>query len=102
MVEYGTQVVAGVTPGRAGQQVHGVPVFNTVSEAVEKTGANTSIIFVAAAFGPDCILEAVDIGMGLLICITDNIPTLEMVKVYAHVQARGARLIGPNCPGLIT
>jgi succinyl-CoA synthetase alpha subunit len=102
MVEYGTPVVAGVTPGRGGQRVHDVPVFNTVSEAVAATGANTSIIFVPAAFAPDAILEAVDNGIGLVICITENIPTNDMVKVYAHVAARGARLIGPNCPGLIT
>lgn len=102
MVEYGTQVVAGVTPGRGGKSVHGVPVFNTVSEAVEKTGANASIIFVPAPFAPDAILEAVDSGIGLVICISENIPTIDMVRVYAHVKLKGARLIGPNCPGLIT
>jgi succinyl-CoA synthetase alpha subunit len=102
MVEYGTRVVAGVTPGRSGKSVHGVPVFNTVARAVAETGANTSIIFVPAPFAPDAILEAVDAGIPLVICITENIPTLDMVKVYAHVQLRGARLIGPNCPGLIT
>jgi succinyl-CoA synthetase alpha subunit len=102
MVEYGTRVVAGVTPGRAGKSVHGVPVFNTVAQAVAETGANTSIIFVPAPFAPDAILEAVDAGIPLVICITENIPTLDMVKVYAHVRMRGARLIGPNCPGLIT
>jgi succinyl-CoA synthetase alpha subunit len=102
MVEYGTNVVAGVTPGRAGQDVHGVPVFNTIRDAVAETQANTSIIFVPAAFAPDAILEAADNGIGLIICITENIPTNDMVKVYAHVQQQGARLIGPNCPGLIT
>jgi succinyl-CoA synthetase alpha subunit len=102
MVEYGTQVVAGVTPGRGGKSVHGVPVFNTVAEAVEQTGVNASIIFVPAPFAADAILEAVDNGIPLVICITENVPTLDMVPVYAHVKAKGARLIGPNCPGLIT
>jgi succinyl-CoA synthetase alpha subunit len=91
-----------VTPGRGGKSVLGAPVFNTVAEAVAQTGANTSIIFVPAAFAPDAILEAVDNGIGLVICISENVPALDMVKVYAHVKARGARLIGPNCPGLIT
>ncbi|MCO5177701.1 MAG: succinate--CoA ligase subunit alpha [Thermomicrobiales bacterium] len=102
MVEYGTPVVAGVTPGRSGREVSGVPVFDTVAQAVEKTGADTSIIFVPAAFAPDAILEAADNGIKLIICISENIPTNDMVKVYDHVQRRGARLIGPNCPGLIT
>ena len=102
MLEYGTQVVGGVTPGRGGQKVYGVPVFNTVGEALDKTGANASIIFVPSAYAPDAILEAVDSGVPLVICITENIPAIEMVKVYAHVRQAGARLIGPNCPGLIT
>ncbi len=102
MVEYGTNVVAGVTPGRGGTSVHGAPVFNTVAEADEQTGANTSIIFVPAAFAPDAILEAVDNGIELVICISENVPALDMVRVYAHVKSKGARLIGPNCPGLIT
>ena len=102
MVEYGTTVVAGVTPGGAGKDVAGVPVFNTVSEAVEATGANTSIIYVPARFAPDAIYEAVDNGIGLVVCITEGIPVRDMVPVYAYVQAKGARLIGPNCPGLIT
>ncbi len=102
MVEYGTNVVGGVTPGGAGKEVHGVPVFNTVKDAVEATGANTSIIYVPAPFAPDAIYEAVDAGIPLVICITELIPTLEMVKVYAYVKQKGARLIGPNCPGLIT
>jgi succinyl-CoA synthetase alpha subunit len=102
MVEYGTNVVAGVTPGRGGKSVHGAPVFNTVAEAVGQTGANTSIIFVPAAFAPDAILEAVDNGIELVICISENVPALDMVKVYDHVKKKGARLIGPNCPGLIT
>jgi succinyl-CoA synthetase alpha subunit len=102
MVEYGTNVVGGVTPGRGGKSVHGAPVFNTVAEAVTQTGANTSIIFVPAAFAPDAILEAVDNGIGLVICISENVPALDMVRVYDHVKDSGARLIGPNCPGLIT
>jgi succinyl-CoA synthetase alpha subunit len=102
MVEYGTNVVGGVTPGGAGKEVHGVPVFNTVSDAVAATQANTSIIYVPAPFAPDAIYEAVDAGIPLVICITENIPTLEMTKVYAHVKQSGSRLIGPNCPGLIT
>ena len=102
MVEYGTNVVAGVTPGRGGKSVHGAPVYNTVAEAVAQTGANTSIIFVPAAFAPDAILEAVDNGIGLVICISENVPALDMVRVYDHVKDNGARLIGPNCPGLIT
>jgi len=102
MVEYGTPVVAGVTPGRGGREVSGVPVFDTAAQAVAATGANTSIIFVPAAFAPDAILEAADNGIELIICITENIPINEMVKVYDHVTRVGARLIGPNCPGLIT
>ena len=102
MVEYGTNVVAGVTPGGAGKDVAGVPVFNTVAEAVAATGANTSIIYVPARFAPDAIYEAVDNGIGLVVCITEGIPVRDMVPVYSYVQAKGARLIGPNCPGLIT
>jgi succinyl-CoA synthetase alpha subunit len=102
MVEYGTNVVAGVTPGRGGKSVHGAPVFNTVADAVAQTGANTSIIFVPAAFAPDAIFEAVDNGIELVICISENVPALDMVRVYDHVKDSGARLIGPNCPGLIT
>ena len=102
MVEYGTPVVAGVTPGKAGQDVAGVPVFDTVAGAVADTGANTSIIYVPAAFAPDAIYEAVDSGISLVICITEGVPVNDMVPVYHYVKARGARLIGPNCPGLIT
>ena len=102
MVEYGTNVVAGVTPGKRGQQVAGVPVFDTVKDAVAETGANTSIIYVPARFAPDAIYEAVDAGISLVICITEGVPVVDMVPVYAHVRERGARLIGPNCPGLIT
>jgi succinyl-CoA synthetase alpha subunit len=103
MVEYGTNVVGGTRPGKGGQKTDdGVPVFNTVAEAVKETGANTSIIFVPAPGGPDAILEAVDAGIPLIIAITENIPALDMIKVYYYVKQRGARLIGPNCPGLIT
>lgn len=102
MVEYGTNVVAGVTPGKKGEQVAGVPVFDTVEDAVAETGANTSIIYVPARFAPDAIYEAVDSGIELVICITEGVPVNDMVPVYAYVKASGARLIGPNCPGLIT
>jgi len=102
MMEYGTNVVAGVTPGKQGEQVAGVPVFDTVENAVAQTGANTSIIYVPAKFAPDAIYEAVDAGIGLVICITEGVPVNDMVPVYAYVKANGARLIGPNCPGLIT
>ena len=102
MVEYGTNVVGGVTPGRKGQEVAGVPVFDTVSEAVAATQANTSIIYVPARFAPDAIYEAVDNGIELVICITEGVPVNDMVPVYSYVKSKGARLIGPNCPGLIT
>jgi succinyl-CoA synthetase alpha subunit len=102
MVEYGTSVVAGVTPGKKGEQVAGVPVFDTVQDAVAETGANTSIIYVPARFAPDAIYEAVDSGIELVICITEGVPVNDMVPVYAYVKASGARLIGPNCPGLIS
>src|SRR5919199_1104032 len=102
MLEYGTKVVAGVTPGRGGQEVQGVPVFNTVRQAVEATGANTSIIYVPGRLAADAILEAADAGIALVVCITEHIPVLDMVKVYARVKVSGARLLGPNCPGVIT
>jgi succinyl-CoA synthetase alpha subunit len=102
MVEYGTNVVAGVTPGGKGKDVAGVPVFDTVADAVTATNPTVSIIFVPARFAPDAIYEAVDNGIPLVVCITEGIPIADMVPVYAHVQRRGARLIGPNCPGLIT
>lgn len=102
MVEYGTKVVSGVTPGKQGQNVAGIPVFDTVSAAVRETSANTSIIYVPARFAPDAIYEAVDAGISLVICITEGVPVVDMVPVFAYVKASGARLIGPNCPGLIT
>jgi succinyl-CoA synthetase alpha subunit len=102
MLEYGTPVVSGVTPGKGGSKAHGVPVYNTCKEAVAATRANTSIIFVRAPFAPDAIVEAVDAGISLVVCITEGIPVLDMVKVFHYVKLKGARLIGPNCPGLIT
>ena len=101
MLEYGTQIVAGVTPGKGGQTTLDgrVPVFDTVADAVAQTGANASCIFVPAAFAPDAVLEAVDGGIELVFCITEGIPALDMLRVYHVVKARGARLIGPNCPG---
>lgn len=102
MVEYGTNVVAGVTPGKAGATVAGVPVFNTVAEAVAETQANTSIIYIPARFAADAIYEAVDSGIALVICITEGMAINDMVPVYEYVRRKGARLIGPNCPGLIT
>ena len=102
MVEYGTNVVAGVTPGKSGQEVAGVPVFDTVEQAVKSTNANTSIIYVPARFAPDAIYEAVDNGIDLVICITEGVPVNDMIPVYHHVKEKGARIIGPNCPGLIT
>lgn len=102
MLAYGTNVVGGVTPGKAGQEVHGVPVFNTVEDAVAATGANASVIYVPAKFSVDAIYEAVDSGIELVVCITEGVPVNDMVAVYHHVKAKGARLIGPNCPGITT
>jgi succinyl-CoA synthetase alpha subunit len=102
MVEYGTNVVSGVTPGGKGKSVAGAPVFDTVADAVAETGPNVAIIFVPARFAPDAIYEAIDNGLPLVVCITEGIPVADMVPLYAHVQNRGSRLLGPNCPGLIT
>ncbi len=103
MIDYGTKVVAGVTPGKGGEWFNGnVPVFDTVNEAVEGAHANTSIIYVPARFAPDAIIEAADAGIQLIICITEGIPAIDMVSVRAYVDSTNARLIGPNCPGLIT
>ena len=102
MVEYGTQVVAGVTPGKKGHEGSGVPVYNTVKEAVAATRANCSIIFVPPRFAADAILEATDAGIELIICITEGVPVQDMIGVYDYVAKSGSRLIGPNCPGLIT
>ena len=102
MVKYGTNVVAGVTPGRGGQKVENVPVFNSVAESVKKTGANTSVIFVPAKFAPDAIYESADAGIKLIICISEGIPTIEMVKVIAYLNDKDCRLIGPNSPGVVS
>lgn len=100
--DYGTHVVAGVTPGKGGQEFEGIPIFNTVADAVKKTGANASVIFVPAAFAADAILEAVDAKLDLVICITEGIPALDMVRVKRAMAGSKTRLIGPNCPGIIT
>ena len=102
MKEYGTNVVGGTSPGKAGQEVAGIPVFNTVRDAVEATNANTSVIFVPAAFAKDAMLEAADAGIKLIICITEGVPTFDVVEAYRYIQIKGAQLIGPNCPGLIS
>ncbi|MGP4059813.1 succinate--CoA ligase subunit alpha [Halobacillus litoralis] len=102
MVEYGTQIVGGVTPGKGGTEVEGIPVYNTVSEAVEKTGANASVIYVPAPFAADAIMEATDADMDLAICITEHIPVLDMIKVKRYMEGKKTRLVGPNCPGVIT
>ena len=101
-LDYGTKVVAGVTPGKAGETVEGVPVFNTVRDAEAKTGANASVIFVPPPFAADAILEAVDAGIPLVVCITEGIPALDMVEVMRVVSGSASRLIGPNCPGVIS
>jgi succinyl-CoA synthetase alpha subunit len=101
-LDYGTKVVAGVTPGRGGQEHIGLPVFNTVRDAREATGATVSMIYVPAPFAADAILEAADAGIELIVCITEGVPVLDMVKVKAVLRDKGPRLIGPNCPGIIT
>lgn len=103
MMEYGTQVVAGVTPGKGGQKFENkVPVFNTMADAVRETGANTSVIYVPPAGAAGAIYEAADAGIKLIVCITEGVPVMDMTRVMPYVRAHGARLIGPNCPGLIT
>jgi len=103
MIEYGTKIVAGVTPGKGGQQFEGkVPVFNTVAEAVRQTDANAAVIYVPAAVAASAIFEAADAGIGLIVCITEGIPVLDMTRALPYVRERGARLVGPNCPGLIS
>ena len=101
-MEYGTRVVAGVTPGKGDSEVFGVPVFNSVEQAVTETGANASIIFVPPAFATDAIMEATDASMPLIVCITEGIPVMDMVKVHSYLKGKSPRLIGPNCPGVIS
>src|SRR5579885_867674 len=100
--DYGTKLVAGVTPGKGGQDVEGIPVFDTVADAVDKAGANTSLIFVPARFAADAIYEAVDAGIATVICITEHIPAHDMLRVYAYSRPKGVTLIGPNCPGVLS
>lgn len=102
MIEYGTKVVAGVTPGKGGTMHDGVPVFNTVAEAVCETAANASVIYVPPQFAADAIMEAADAGLELVVCITEGIPTLDMVRAFDYLRDRKTRLIGPNCPGIIS
>ena len=104
MLNYGTNIVAGVVPGRGGQRAidDKVPVFDTVRQSVEQAGANTSVIYVPAAFAPDAIREAAAAGIKLIVCITEGVPANDMVNTYAFVQAQGARLVGPNCPGSVS
>ena len=102
MLEYGTAVVGGVTPGKGGQSLLGVPVFNTVYDAVKETGANASVIYVPPKFAADSILEAIDAGVKVIVCITEGIPVLDMARVRHYLEGSGSRLIGPNCPGIIT
>jgi succinyl-CoA synthetase alpha subunit len=102
MLEYGTRIVGGTSPGKAGTKVEGAPVFNTVADAVKATGANASVIYVPPAFAADAICEAVDAGLDLAVCITEGIPILDMVKVKRFMEGKKTRLIGPNCPGIIT
>jgi succinyl-CoA synthetase alpha subunit len=103
MMEYGTQIVGGVTPGKGGQKFEGtVPIFNTVADAVAATGANCSVIYVPPMFAADAIMEAADAGIALIVAITEGVPVLDMTKVYPFVKEKGVRLLGPNCPGLIS
>jgi succinyl-CoA synthetase alpha subunit len=102
MIDYGTKVVAGVTPGKGGTKHLGVPVFNTVADAVKKTKANTSVIFVPPAFAADAVLESANSGIKVIICITEGIPAADMIKVYSTVKEKGVVLVGPNCPGVIS
>lgn len=102
MIEYGTKMVGGVTPGKGGEKVHGVPVFDTVAQAAKETGANASVIYVPPPFAADAIIEACDAGLDVAVCITEGIPTLDMVNVMRYLEDKKMRLIGPNCPGIIS
>jgi succinyl-CoA synthetase alpha subunit len=102
MLNYGTNIVAGVTPGKGGSEIYGVPVFDSMAEAVEKTKANTSIVFVPPLFAVDAIFEAARSGVSFIVCISEGIPAIDMVKVYNYLKEKGVRLIGPNCPGIIS
>lgn len=102
MKEYGTNIVGGTSPGKGGSNIFEIPIFNTVYEAVDQTQANTSIIFVPARFAADAMMEAADAGIELIICITEGVPTLDVIKAYHFIRSKGAMLIGPNCPGLMT
>ncbi|MBA7632735.1 Succinate--CoA ligase [ADP-forming] subunit alpha [subsurface metagenome] len=102
MLDYGTNVVAGVTPGKGGMEVEGVPVFNSLSEAVKKTEANTSVVFVPARFSSSAIYEAADAGIKLIVCISEGLPTIELVKITAYLKNKDCRLVGPNSPGLVS
>src|SRR5438094_5646906 len=99
---YGTRVVAGVTPGKGGQDIEGIPVFDTVADAVAETGANTTMVFVPARFAADAIYEAADAGIGTVICITEGVPAHDMLRVYNYIRPKGVTLIGPNCPGALS
>src|ERR687897_2133934 len=99
---YGTQVVAGVTPGKGGRDVEGVPVFNTIADAVVETGANTTMVFVPAPFAADAIYEAVDAGIGTVVCIAEGLPAHEMLRIYTYIRPKGITMIGPNCPGALS
>jgi succinyl-CoA synthetase alpha subunit len=102
MVEYGTKIVGGVTPGKGGQAVDGIPVFNTVASAAKETGANTSVIFVPPAFSADAVMEAADAGLKTIVCMTEGIPTIDMMQVKLYLEGKGINLIGPNTPGIIS
>lgn len=102
MLKYGTKVVAGVTPGKGGQKVEGVPVFNSVEQAVKKTGANTAILFVPAKFSVGAVYEAIDAGVEIIVCISEGIPTIDMIKIMAYLEDKDCRLVGPNSPGIVS
>jgi succinyl-CoA synthetase alpha subunit len=102
MIKYGTKVVAGVTPGKGGKEVEGVPVFNTVVEAVKKTEANAAVIFVPAKFATGAVYEAIDAGVKLVVCVAEGLPTIELVKITAYLKGKDCRLVGPNSPGIVS